>query len=100
MATLYVSEFRNGISIVKTSQPQMFPQPALGDQMVAIGVASAQSAAFSADTYAVLLSTDAICSIVFGDDPVATAANLRLPANALYPFAVQPGQKVSVIANT
>lgn len=101
MATLYISEFRNGTSFIGTSQAQILPQPAIVDQTVAIGMASAQSSAFDAFTRAVMITTDAICSIVFGDDPTATAGNLRLPANGPpVIFAVAPGQKLAVITNS
>lgn len=100
MATLYISEFKQGVSGIGSTWAQMLPQPAITDQVVAVGAGSLKSAAFSANTRAVLLATDTACSILFGDDPVAATTNLRIPANAPpFPFAVQPGQKVAVIAS-
>jgi hypothetical protein len=101
VATLYISEFIQGVSGIGTTVAQMLPQPSVVDQTVAIGASSAQSAAFNNLTKAVLIRTDAICSIAFGSDPTATAANFRLaPGDPPIPFAVSPGQKVAVITNT
>jgi hypothetical protein len=100
MATLFISEFRNVVSQQTTMQGQMMGQPALVDQKVTVGSSSTQSNAFSADTHAVLISTDTACSILFGENPTATTDNLRLPADQNpVPFAVIPGQKMAVIAN-
>jgi hypothetical protein len=100
MTTLYISEFEEPVTTSGTLVGVQLPQPAITDQTVPIGSSSAASAAFSAKTKAVLLSTDAICSIAFGASPTATAANLRLPANTVISFGVVPGQKVAVISNT
>ena len=100
MATLYISEFRQ-LASIGTTVGQVFPQPPVTtDHVVAIGVSSAQSTAFSANTHVVLLCADAVCSFLFGDDPTALTTSMRLPANTHIAFAVQPGQKVAVIANT
>jgi hypothetical protein len=101
MAALYISEFENPVTVDGTLPGIQLPQPALLDQTpVAIGGTSAQSAAFSAKTKAVMISTDAICSIAFGSNPTATTGNLRLPANTIISFGVIPGQRVAVISNT
>lgn len=60
----------------------------------------APSAAFGAQTKFVRLHTDAICSIAFGKTPVATVGNRRMAAGQTEVWAVQPGTKVSAIANT
>lgn len=100
MATIYISEFRNVVSQQTTMQGQMMAQPALVDQAVTVSGASGQSAAFGVDTHAILVSTDTACSIVFGENPVATVANMRIPADQNpISFAVVPGQKLAVIAN-
>lgn len=95
MAVLYISEYANtgGFSGVGT-------EPAITDQTVAIAAGSAQSNAFRANTNLVRLHTDAICSVLFGSNPTATATNKRLPAGAVEYFYVAPGQKVAVITNT
>lgn len=95
MATLYISEFgQHNLNTIRLKQP------AITDQTVAIGAGSAQSNAFSNNTYSVVLSTDAICSVLFGANPTATAAKLRLPAGFTGVFDVTPGHKVAVITNT
>jgi len=99
MATLYISEFKQ-LATIGTTVAQICPQPSLVDQTLAIGASSVASNAFNALTGLVLLSSDAVCSIVFGATPVAAATNFRLPANTVIPFAVGPGQKVAVITNT
>lgn len=100
MATLFISEFEQGVSGIGTTWAQMLPQPAIADQVVTIAGASAQSSAFNAKTKAVMLTTDTACSVQFGADPTATTSTIRLPANGNpVCFAVVPGQKVAVIAN-
>lgn len=103
MASLYISEYAGmGRMTGRIGDEAPVGQEASLDQApVAIGAASVQSAAFKATTRFVWLSTDAICSVVFGADPVATANNKRLPAGWTGYFAVPPGQdwKVAVITN-
>lgn len=100
MAVLYIAEFTRPTSMVGTLGNNALPQPNVTDQTVAIGAASAQSAAFNARTHAILISSDIACSIVIGDDPEATTSNFRLPANTIPPpLAVVPGQKIAVIQN-
>lgn len=101
MATLYISEFRKGSSSIGTEHVPVLPQPAITDQTVVIGAGSLQSAAFNAATRAIMISCDAVCSILIGDNPVAAATNFRLPANVPpLEFGVQPGQKIAVITNS
>ena len=99
-ATLYISEFQNGVGVVGTSQVQAPPQSAITDQIVAVGVGSAQSAAFNAKTNFVLLTCDTGCSVLVGSNPTATTSNFLLSANETASFVVSPGQKVAVIANS
>jgi len=100
MATLYVSEFA-GMGSGANAAPQAVMQPPLAEQAVAIGGASAQSAAFNARTRIVRLHADSICSIEFGVNPTATATTARLAANQTEYFSVGEGgaMKVAVIAN-
>ena len=99
MASLYIREYQQGVSGIGTTWAQMLPEPGIADQVVAIGAASVQSAAFNPKTRAVRLIADAGCSFLFGDNPIATALNARLPGDQREYFAVQPGQKIAVIAN-
>lgn len=96
MATLYISEFQpyevSGLPVAIT--------PVIAAQTVAIGGSSTQSSAFNASTGLVRIHTDSICSISFGSNPTATTSNGRLASNTTEYFAVHPGTKVAVIANT
>lgn len=99
-ATLYISEFASPVSQVGTVTSQSFPQPALTDQTVAISGSSAQSAAFNASTHAVMVECDTDCSVIIGANPTATTTNYLMGDGIPYFFAVVPGQKIAVIANT
>lgn len=105
MAVLYIKEYamlgREAHGGPGTSI-QAPLEPALASQIKAIGATSIQSNAFQPDTSIVLLATDAICSVEFGEDPTATASSLRLAANSSQFFAVKPGSnlKVAVITNS
>lgn len=76
-------------------------QAPLAEQKLTIGT-EVKSSAFNARTKYVRLHTDAICSILFGTAPTASAANARMAANATEYFGVPMGAayKVSVITNT
>jgi hypothetical protein len=100
MAKLYISEYAD-LPVANGSRVAVGGEPAIAVQTpVAIGGASAQSAAFNAKTNWVRIHTDAICSIKFGSNPTATADDARLAANATEFFKVVAGQKVAVITNT
>lgn len=101
MSTLYISEYTK---IALTNQGAMTRTPMgppLAEQTVAIGASSTASAAFQPTTKFVRVAVDSTspCSIAFGSAPVATAANMRLAANAVQFFGVQGG-KVAVIENS
>ena len=71
------------------------------DQKVAVGAASAASAAVGAQTYAVLLSTSTNCHIAFGTAPVATTSNWLLKAtDPGLVLGIAPGEKIAVIQDT
>lgn len=99
-ATLYISEFANGVGTVNSSVVQAFPQPAITDQTVAITGASVQSSAFNSNTHAIMVECDADCSVAVGTDPTATTANFLMGDGTPYQFTVVPGQKIAVISNT
>ena len=104
MATLYIAEFL-GVAAVGTpvtlgpADAQIGGTPPQAEQTVSIGGASVPSAAFGSRTRMVRIHTDAICSIAWGQSPVATTVNMRLAANQTEFFGVTPGFKVAVIAN-
>ena len=99
-ATLYISEFPNGVSQNGTTTAQISPQAAITDQTVAISGASAASAAFNSATHAVMLVCDTGCSVDFGSAPTATTSNYLLQQGVPYRFGVSSGSKVAVIANS
>lgn len=98
---LYITEF----SSRRNARDGMDPfavQPAAVEQTVAIGAASVQSAAFAAATDTVRVTTDVVCSIKFGANPVATAASMRLAPGTVDYFSVPAGQghRIAAITNT
>jgi hypothetical protein len=99
MAVLYISEFA-GPTKTNDTEIGVFQAPPIAEQTVAIAAGSAQSAAFNALTNYVELETDAICSVKFGANPVATATSMRMAVNDRIQRRVTPGQQVAVIVNT
>ena len=70
-------------------------------QDVAIGAASAASAAFGAQTYQVRVAATSACRIRIGDGtPTALATDSYLPADRPEYFTCTPGQKVAAILGT
>lgn len=101
MPTLYISEYKEMAKTITAKQDLAAAQePAIATQAISISGASAQSAAFNADTRFVEIHTDAICSISFGSNPTATTAHKRMAANQTQFFGVVPTHKVAVISNT
>jgi len=102
MAKLYITEFRNAQQLpgLLNSIPDVMG--VIDQTPVTIGASSTQSSAFNAGTSVVRLHADAICSVAFGTDPTATAANMRMAANESLLIAVRPGVsfKVAVITNS
>lgn len=96
MASLYIAEY-DGYLVNGVQVPR---EPPLAEQKITISGVSAASAAFNTQTKLVRLHTDAICSVLFGETPVATAAKQRLPADATEFKSTQAGHKVAVISNT
>jgi hypothetical protein len=100
MATLYVAEF-NTIGGSGNFSVQGGFAPPTQEQTVAIGGASVPCGnAFLPTTHFVRITTDTTCSIAFGVNPVASPANMRMPANSTEYFAVPPGYKIAVIINS
>jgi len=102
MATLYIAEYAS-ISMGQAGRLHQHPdEPPLAEQTLAIGGVSNPSAPFNAQTRAIRIHTDAICSIAIGVVPVATAANQRLAANQTEYKGVPLGAgfSIAVISNT
>lgn len=102
MATLYITEFARQGRDAAGYTMVVADEPAIANQTVAIGGASAQSSAFAANTAFVRVCADAVCSIEFGSNPTATTSTRRLPANVVEYFSVPIGGsfKVACITNT
>lgn len=97
--TVYIAEFES-LPNIAGGQPQIASLPPLTEQTRSVSGTSAQSSAFSAKTRFIQVHTDSICSIAVGASPTATTSNMRLPADATFYFAVQPGDKLAAITNT
>jgi hypothetical protein len=106
MSTLYVAEFASLNNDATAGSGFLAGKmPPLAEQALAIGGTSTPSAPFSQGTRLIRISSDAICSITVGKSdgttPLATTGNLRMAANAPPEyFAVTPGARLAVIANT
>lgn len=103
MATLYVTEY-GPISTAGEASiglVQAVNGPPLAEQTVTITGTSAQSAAFSANTRLIRVTSDAVCSTqVGGQNPVATTSSQRHAIGVPEYFSVVPGDKIAVISNT
>ena len=99
MAVLYVTEYQR-LGLAQGIAVAAGHEPAVAQQAVAIGAGSVASAAFNARTNFVRLHCDAICSVAFGATPTAVTTAERLASGQTEFFAVNPGDKVAVIANT
>ncbi len=101
MATLYIGEFQ----VLGGQYDKLVPaveQPPITEQTVAIGAASAKSAAFQPNTRIIRVHCDTSCSISIGPaapGPVATTSNGRMAANTTEYFVVKAGQVLAVIQN-
>ena len=95
MAVAYITEYGSA----GAERTQIAAAPAVTSQTVAIGV-EAKSAAFKGATRFIRVHVDAICSIAIGQSPTATTSDARMSADSTEYFAVNPGDKISVISNT
>lgn len=102
MAVLFITEYSRQGRDASGFQMVVADEPPAANQVVTIGASTTQSAAFNALTRFVRIHTDAICSIEFGTNPVATTTTRRLAANSTEYFAVPLGAayKVACITNT
>lgn len=102
MSTLYITEYSALGTNERGGLNQVAMAPSIADQTVAVGGASASSAAFDPRTNLVRVQSDVVCSIKFGTSPTATTSTMRLAANAAEYIGVPVGKNfmVAVIANT
>ncbi len=81
MATLWIAEFENLPEDDKGNIIPIAPlSRTMGKQQVTY-TASAQSAALNPKTNYVRLVADAVCHVLGGENPTATADDLRMAAN-------------------
>lgn len=99
MAKVYITEHTEP-SVYQGGLLPVVYMPPLTTQTVAIGGSTTQSAAFNAKTKMIAVHTDAICSVEFGSNPVATANSKRMAAGTTEYFEVTAGHKIAVITNT
>ena len=97
---LYITEYRNLARADNGPHVSAGQEPNLAEQQVAIGGTSTQSAAFNARTGFVMIHTDAICALAFGDNPTAVNNRHRMAAGEVRFYGVAPGHKVAVITAT
>lgn len=97
MTTLYVAEFERN----RNQWVQIANMPPLAEQTIAISGSSTQATnAFNAKTALIRVETDTICSIAIGANPTAATTNMRMAADQVEYFSVQPNHKIAVILNT
>lgn len=100
MAKLYVAEFERP----RNQWVNIANGPPIFEQTVAIGGSSTTIAtAFGSAgrTALIRVATDAICSIIIGGSGItATTGNMRMAADQVEYFSVQPNQFIAVISNT
>jgi hypothetical protein len=98
MANVAIREYAN-LAAVFGNLVQAGAEPGIADQNVTTSAASAQSAAFNANTRIIAISTPVTAvACLFGDSPTALiTTSLRIAANSIVFFGVKPGQKVALI---
>lgn len=97
MATLFVTEWEG----IRYDGNIQVPYGWLATNNVTIGGSSTQSSTFNARTKLIEVSPDAICSIKIAANPTATAANMRLPADASRFYGVRGStDKIAAITNS
>lgn len=102
MATLYITEFEQVSAGTNGLQVQAALQLPVAEQTVTVSGTTAQSNALDDRTRLVRLQCDGICSILFGTNPTATTAKMRMTAGQTEYFMVggKSGLKIAAITNT
>jgi hypothetical protein len=106
MAVLYITEYAE-LGIGPAGRVGQMPKETpIVEQTVAIGAGSVQSSAFNAKTRFIRVHTDAICSVLLGANPTASATTGRMAAGQTEYRDVSAGSKsgtafkIAVITNT
>ena len=98
MPKLYIAEFSGQQVDAGLARIPAGSLPAVAHQVVDFAGTSVQSQLFNTATRYVRLHADAACHVlVSSGNPTATTINMRLPADGVEYFAVQPGQRLAVI---
>lgn len=97
-AKLYIAEY-DRLPGNLGPPPPLAQEPAVANQTVDFSGGATSSAVFGSTTRYVRLICDVQCSLKFGAAPAATNANTPMPALTPEYFGVQPGHRISVIAN-
>lgn len=95
MAKLYITECSN---IGTASGAQVLKMPPVATQVVDFSGGVTSSNPYNRSTWVIRVQTDAICSVRF-DGSASTTSHMRMGAGQTECFQVQPGEKLSVIAN-
>jgi hypothetical protein len=87
-----------GILITESVGAGKYGMPIMGPSFSTQSVSyttSTQSSAFASDTNIVRIIADADVYLEFGSNPTALVTSIRVPANTVEYFAVNPGYKVA-----
>lgn len=89
MATLWIKEHAKKPQLA--GGPDIWAEPALAEQAVAISGTSAQSAAFNAQTKFITVTSDSIYAYLVAANPTAVAGtSFRVPADQILTIGVEP----------
>lgn len=100
MATAYIREYA---ALAMNGAVQAGREPATADQTVSTSATTASASAFNVNTRFIAISTPAAQAVACkfsatrGAAVSATTSNLRLPANSIIFFGVEPGDIVALI---
>jgi hypothetical protein len=75
-------------------------EPNVAEQVRTVSGASAQTAAFNAQTAFVMVHTTEIVCLKFGADPTAVTTSHRMGAGETRFYGVTPGHKLAAIVGT
>ena len=88
MATLWIKEHAKKPQL--PGGPDIWSEPALVEQAVAISGSSAPSSAFNAQTKYITITSDSAFCYLVAANPTATTSNFRIGADQVLTFAVEP----------